>query len=335
MILREFKVLDFTRLLPGPLATYWMAQAGAEVIKIEDAEKPDGIHAYSSGPLAAAHLFEALNYGKKVFNAYPLSGLASSTEFASMLASADVLVEQFKPGLMDKLGLGYGDLSVLNPRLIYVSLSGFGSGRPEPGHDLNFIAESGLLHLLRDSSGKPVIPRFQLGDVTGSHACYTAVLEAIIERSRTGKGSFREVNMTAALLPFASIPFRFAEADLHGMADFLAGTIPNYNVYRCADGEYLALGALEYHLWKNAAGALNMPETLLNAYNNPSMLPEMTDFFATKPLAQWLELAQGKNTCISPVCKPGDDHFNRINQSGIQEIETEDGKRIRVFTSPH
>ena len=334
MVLQNIKVLDFTRLLPGPMATRWMVEAGATVIKMEDPERPDGILVYSQGAFENAALYETLNFDKEIFNRLTFENLASSEEFIQMVKNSDVLLEQFKPGLMEKLGLGYEAILAINPRLVYVSLSGYGAHRPEPGHDLNFVAESGLLHLLRDENGKPVIPRFQMGDISGSYACYTAVLEGLLERARTNEGSHRLVSMSAAILPFGIIPFRFAEAGIPQMADFLAGSIPNYNVYRCADGEYVALAALEFHLWKNVVAALSVPEDLHKAFSNPSQVKSLGDFFLQKTSVEWLALAEGKNCCLSLVCHLGDEAFNRSNSERLGTVGLKDGGEIRTLKSP-
>ncbi len=334
MILRDIKVLDFTRLLPGPLATCWMAEAGAEVIKIDDAERPDGIRDFSGPLFGNPKLDETLNGLKSIFGKYSLRDLADSPEFSELLESADVLVEQFKPGLMDKLGLGYETLKSRNPRLIYVSLSGFGSERPEPGHDLNFMAESGLLDLMRDEHGSPIIPKFQMGDITGSFACYTAVLEGLVERAGTGLGCFKEVNMTASLLPFLTMTFRFSEVGRLDMAGFLSGNLPNYSVYRCADGEFLAVGALEFHLWRNACEALQIPEELKLAYNNPGMKSPLQAFFLTRTSAEWLEMIKGKNTCISPVARVGTSLYSELHQNSIKHRTAPDAESFRVIGSP-
>lgn len=334
MILRDIKVLDFTRLLPGPVATKWMAEAGAEVIKMEDPQRPDGIKMYSQGLFEKAALYETLNAAKTVFDKLPFEQLVSSEEFIQMVEDADVLLEQFKPGLMDKLGLGYEALQKVNPRLIYISLSGYGAERPEPGHDLNFVAESGLLYLLRDEQGKPVIPRFQMGDISGSYACYTAALEGLFERSRTNMGSHRQVSMAAAILPFGTIPHRFTEAGIPHMSDFLAGAIPNYNIYKCADGEYIVIAGLEHHLWQNAVEALQIPKELHAAFSNPAMVKELAAFFAQKSSAEWMTLAQGKNCCISVVCKPSDDMFNALNENRLSTMSTQGDSTIKTIKSP-
>lgn len=334
MILKDIKVLDFTRLLPGPVAGKWLLEAGAQVIKVEDPDRPDGIRAYSQGPFEKAALYEALNEGKTLFNNVPLESLAHSETFLHHVKTADVLLEQFKPGLMQKLGLGYEQLRAINPRLVYVSLSGYGPERPEPGHDLNFVAESGLLHLLRDAGGKPVIPRFQLGDVSGSYACYAAVLEGLLQRYQTGQGSWRQVDMVAAVLPFGTVPHRFIDAGLAPMADFLAGAIPNYNVYRCADGEYVALAALEFHLWKNAVAALSIPEDLQPAFNHTGMVGQVQEFFAQKTAREWLALAEGNNCCLSPVCRPGDTEFRARNAKNLMPFTAPNGDTAETIRSP-
>lgn len=336
MVLKDIKVLDFTRLLPGPLATGWMAEAGAQVIKIDDPERPDGIKDYSGPLFGNPRLDESLNGLKVIFDRYPLKDLSCSPEFTELLESADVLVEQFKPGLMEKFGLGYEKLKKRNPRLIYVSLSGYGNQRPEPGHDLNFVAESGLLDLIRDESGNPVIPKFQLGDVTGSFACYVAVLEGLIERSKTGMGCYKEVNMTSALLPFLTMAFRFSEVKRLEMMGFLSGNLPNYAVYRCADGEFLAIGSLEFHLWKNACDALGLPEELRSAYNNPSMKGKLQEFFLMHESGYWLNLTKGKSTCVSPVVRVGTDLFYSLHQSMIipGNAQGDAVETFRIIRSP-
>jgi crotonobetainyl-CoA:carnitine CoA-transferase CaiB-like acyl-CoA transferase len=334
MILRDIKVLDFSRLLPGPLATAWMAEAGARVIKVEDALRPDGIHDFSGPLFGYPRLNEVLNGSKEIFSRYPLTELADSDEFEEFVKTADVLVEQFKPGLLDKLGLGYESLRKRNPRLIYISISGFGADRAEPGHDLNFLAESGLLDLMRDSNGFPVIPHAQLGDVTGSFACYTAVLEGLLEREKTGLGSFREVNMTAALLPFLSLTFRFAEVGRKDMAGFLGGSLPNYSVYSCSDGECIVIGALEFHLWNNACKALSIPEHLHSAYNNPAMKQDIAAFFSTKKSEEWMNMVEGKNTCISKVVRVESAFFSGLHERNLQSRRMENGEWLRWVGSP-
>jgi len=334
MILRDIKVLDFTRLLPGPMATRWMVEAGAAVVKMEDPERPDGILAYSQGAFENAALYETLNFGKEIFNHLTFENLALAPVFIDMVKNADVLLEQFKPGLMDKLGIGYEAIKAINPQIIYISLSGYGAHRPEPGHDLNFVAESGLLHLLRDENGKPVIPRFQMGDISGSYACYTAVLEGLLERARTNEGSHRLVSMSAAILPFGIIPFRFAEAGIPQMSDFLAGSIPNYNVYKCVDDEYVVLAALEFHLWQNTVAALSIPEGLKKAFNNPSLVKPLGEFFMQKTSGEWLALAEGKNCCLSLVCHLGDEAFSRSNLERLGAIRLDGGAEIRTVKSP-
>ena len=192
-LLNNISIIDFTRLLPGPLATHLLAQMGAKVIKIESPRRPD--YARTLGTKIdneATFMFYALNHNKQQL-ILDYNTPEGKKELFEVIKNADALIEQFRPGAMEAWGLGYEDVKKINPNIVYVSLTGYGQNglyHSEAGHDLNYLATSGLLSLLKDDNGKPVIPGFQLADVgSGSYMTTIACLGALLKKAMTGEGS--------------------------------------------------------------------------------------------------------------------------------------------------
>ncbi len=249
--LHGLRVLDFTTLLPGPLATLLLAEAGATVLKVEP---PGGDPVRRQGPFDATGTsvpFQLLNRGKHL-RTLDLKQPTARHEARGLAESADVLVEQFRPGVMDRLELGADSLQALNPRLIYCSITGYGRHGPDAaraGHDLNYQAERGLLANTAGADAAPVLPGTQLGDVGGgSWPAVMNILLALIARSRDGRGSRVEVAMAENLWPFQLLPlaqYWASGAPCPAGADWLNGGLARYQLYRTRDDRWLAVGALE------------------------------------------------------------------------------------------
>ena len=196
--LKGIRVLDFSTLLPGPLATLILAEAGAEVIKIERPGRGDEMRTYEPkfGPDSVN--FALLNRGKRSI-AIDLKAPAALEKLKPLIESADVVVEQFRPGVMDKLGLGYEAFAALNPRIVYCALTGYGQHGPRAdvaAHDLNYVAESGMLMLTNGADGAPVLPAALVADIAaGTYPAVINILFALRERDRTGKGCKLDVAM--------------------------------------------------------------------------------------------------------------------------------------------
>jgi crotonobetainyl-CoA:carnitine CoA-transferase CaiB-like acyl-CoA transferase len=245
--LRGVRVLDFSTLLPGPFATLLMAEAGATVIKIE---KPAG----DEMRRVSATEFAMLNAGKTGVVA-DLRDPADRERVLDLCDGADVLVEQFRPGVMERLGLGYEQVAARNPRLVYCSVTGFGQTGPRrgrTGHDLNYVAATGLLGVVRDGSGRPALPHVTLADVSGgSYPALLNILMALAARSVTGRGSRLDVSMADNLWP---LQYWTLESGLRGEspppgAGRLTGGSPRYQVYETADGRFVAATPLEQRFW--------------------------------------------------------------------------------------
>lgn len=305
------QILDLTRLLPGPLATMLLADWGADVIKIEDPDSPDEVRYYPPYVNGQSAYYTALNRSKRSL-ALDLRQDAGKQRFLQLCQTADVVIESFRPGVMERLGIDYETVKQHNEGIIFVSVTGYGMYSPyshEAGHDLNYIARAGLLDLCGQAGGAPIIPGFQVADIAaGSYMTLNACLLALYQRQQNGKGDHIQVSMLDALMPLLSLSI----AEYHATSKIpqrgkglLSGALPNYNVYRCADGKYIALAALEPKFWSNFCQMLqrddwqnriipNMPET-------EGMKEELDTLFATRPQAYWLELATQHDICLTAV----------------------------------
>lgn len=267
-------VADFTTLLPGPLATLMLAEAGAEVIKVE---KPGGedMRAYSPQWDGISTAFAMLNRGKKslVVDLRTEEGRKAARDLAGR---ADILVEQFRPGVMEKHGLGYDDLRAINPRLIYCSITGYGQSGPksgEAGHDLNYIGSTGLLALAPGPAGNPVVPPALIADIGGgTFPAVINILLAVIARHQSGQGTYVDVAMADAMFTFAWM----ALAAIHGTGRapgpnemMLTGASPRYQIYPTKDGKLVACGALEQKFWMSFCGTIELPVEFTNDFKNP------------------------------------------------------------------
>lgn len=305
------KVLDLSRLLPGPYCSLMMADYGAEVIKIEEPGLGDYIRWRKPAieGIGARHL--TVNRNKKSIE-LNLKSEEGKEIFRKMAASADVILESFRPGVMDRLGIGYDEISKLNEGIVYCSLTGYGQTGPYrhlPGHDINFIGYSGILGLIGQKDGKPVVPGVQIADLGGGALmALSGITMALLHKERTGKGQYIDVSMldgavtwlyTAASDYFASgeIPER-GETRLDGHFAF-------YNVYETKDNKYLSVGASEEKFWKNICELIEKPEWI-ELQEGPTdvqeqLKKEMAQLFKQKNQNEWLDLLQTEDTCVGPV----------------------------------
>jgi len=311
--LEGIKILDLTRLLPGPYGTMLLGDLGAEVIKIEEPEQGD--YARWNPPqingVGSRHLL--LNRNKKSIT-LNLKKPAGKEIFLKLVQdNADVLIEQFRPGVMDRLGLGYKDLEKINPRLIYCSLTGFGQNGPYQnfaGHDINYIAIGGILGNTGEKDGPPVIPGIQIADLVGGGLyAVIGILTALVAREKTGQGQYIDISMldgVVSLIPDAAALY-FAEGQPPGRGERrLTGGLPQYQVYRTKDGKYLAVGALEEKFWANLCHGIGKPEWAekIPRENDPrcaEIKKEMAEIFLTKTRQEWIDLLMFRDTCVAPV----------------------------------
>lgn len=307
--LTDLRVLDLAPLLPGAFATMWLGDLGADVIKIEP---PDGNYMRLIGDVenGIGPYFVSLNRNKRSI-VLDLKQPEGQEALRRLAATADILVEGFRPGVMARLGADYDTLASVNPRLIYCSISGFGQDGPYrdyPGHDLTYLALAGILGFNRGEAGAPHPLPVQVADLgAGSMPALTAILAALYSRERSGQGQYLDVAMLDGalswlyfLLPLARRPDLAEEGQ--GM---LTGGALCYNVYETADGRYLAVAALEPHFWSALCQDIGRPD-LIEYGLNPEpgaaeRLAELRSLFRGRTLAEWLARLDLRRTACAPV----------------------------------
>ena len=274
LFLDGVRVLDFTTLLPGPLATLVLAEAGADVIKIE---RPGGDPIRHAPPFVDGESvpFAMLNRGKRSIE-IDLKEPGAPARVLALVETADVVIEQFRPGVMDRLGVGHEAVRQANPRCVYCAISGYGQrGRRADvaGHDLNYVAEAGLLGVTSDRDGHPTMPHTQLADIgAGSYPAVINILLALYRARSSGTGAFLDIAMTEQTFPFLwqALAHGWATGTMTSPNELpLTGGSPRYGLYPTADGRMLALGALEDHFWANFCELVELPETLRDDTRDP------------------------------------------------------------------
>ena len=290
--LEGIRVLDLTRLLPGAVATEWLAEFGAEVIKIE--QPPLGDYARAS----YTALFEETNRGKK---SVELDLKSQKASFLKLVRTADVLVEGFRPGVMERLALGYEVLREVNPRLIYVALTGYRSEGPHAllaGHDVNYLAMSGVLDLIRAEDGTPIIPGVQIADLAGgSMQAVIGILLAIEARHKSGQGQRLDVSMTDGLNVLLPV------ARAKGPVKLLSGSHACYRVYAAAGESHVAVGALEPKFWANLCKELGCEELVDRQFaaDQSGVIAVLADKFKAATAEEWFERIGTLDCCVTPV----------------------------------
>jgi alpha-methylacyl-CoA racemase len=305
------RFLDLTGLLPGPYCSRIFADWGAEVIKVERPGQGDWLRYLPPlDPVGGGGLlFGALNRGKKslTLNLKSAEGRAILQRLAE---SADVLLESFRPGVMERLGLGYEELARLNPRLVYCSLSGYGLEGPyrgRAGHDLNYIGLAGLLDLTGARDGPPAVPGTLVADLAGALWGAIGVLQALLERERTGLGQRVDASLLGgalASLPVAVTRCRGGQSMVRGGSD-LTGGVVCYQVYETQDGQYVTLGALEPEFWAAFCQGIGRHDLLGDQYA-PAVPGEPTyealcALFRERTRDQWAQALAGADACLEPV----------------------------------
>lgn len=314
--LQGIRILDLSRLLPGPLATMMMADMGAEVIKIENPNQPDYVRnfppMYEANQQEFSANYLAFNRSKKSL-ALDYTTPEGREIFYQLLTTADVVVEQFRPGFLKNLHLDYETAKSIHPKIIYVSITGYGQYGAYShlaGHDLNYIGYAGLLSMIGKAKEPPSIPAIQIADIAGgSYMAIIACLAALHARHFTQEGQHVDVSMTDAIMPLLTVPFTHwqatQEAPRRGQTP-LSGVFPNYNLYACKDDKYIALAALEPKFWMKFCQILEKPEFLGFAMpQDPQTMQhnrmQLEEFFRSQTSTYWVELGRKHDLPISPI----------------------------------
>ncbi|XDB00424.1 CoA transferase (plasmid) [Sulfitobacter sp. LCG007] len=310
MKLEGYRVLDLSMFLPGPWLTQVMADHGAEVIKIEP---PSGEPVRKVGYVENGWTtwYRNTHRGKKSVM-LDLKNPDDHAAFLRLASSADVVVEAFRPGVVDRLGIGYDAIRAVKPDIVYASIAAFGQTGPErlrPGHDLAIEALSGVVSLNLGQDGEPTNPHMPVADITGSMAALAGILMALLRRERTGQGDYIDISMqdaTVAWLPNVIGPV-FAEGrapDVKNERSF--GGYAFFSIYRTADGGHVCLGGVEHKFVENFLNAVDRPDLIPAALgpNGPGQQPvkdALARIFMTRTRDEWDNWARGKDLCFAPV----------------------------------
>lgn len=300
--LTGIKILDLTRLLPGPMCTLHLADMGADVLKIEELSVGDYARLIPPMQNKNSVFFHAINRNKRSV-AIDLTKEEGRKLFLKLSEKADVVVESFRPGVVNKLGIDYDTLKKINPKLIYCSITGYGQTGPyrdKAGHDINFCAYSGVL----ERKGEfPIIPDFQMSDIVGgSLNAAMGILAALVQQKMTGEGQYIDVSIMDGLV--AHTTTALAQVN-HGEKSFLTGDLPCYSIYETSDKKYMALGAMEFKFWERFCKAIDRDDLLLfqmvvdeeaqRVYN------EIATIFKSNTKEFWTVKFKDIDCCVSPV----------------------------------
>jgi crotonobetainyl-CoA:carnitine CoA-transferase CaiB-like acyl-CoA transferase len=300
-------ILDFSTLLPGPLAALLLAEAGAEVIKVERPGTGDEMRSYHPQFGSTAVNFALLNRGKRSI-ALDLKDPADRSRLASLLARADVVIEQFRPGVAARLGIDAASVHAVNPRAVHCSISGYGQDGPyrdRAGHDLNYIAEAGMLGLSAGPDGAPVLPPALIADIAGgTYPAVVNILLALYQRERTGVGIALDIAMADNVLTFlywAMGDTWLGKPPVPG-GELVTGGSPRYDIYRSADGRWIAAAALEDRFWVELCALLELPAELRDDSRDPAASRAgVAAAFAGRPAAEWAVEFAARDVCCSIV----------------------------------
>lgn len=309
--LNGLKLLDLSRLLPGPYCSLLLADLGMEVLKIEDPEQGDYMR--SMGPIRKRDgaYFLALNRNKKsmILNLKTDEGREI---FYRLIETYDIILEGFRPGVMNRLGIGYESLKKKNPKIILCSLSGYGQDGPyrnRSGHDINYIGLGGILELTGTRETSPIIPSVQIADIgAGGMMAALAILSAVIHRQKTGEGQHLDIAMHDGVISWLSIHaarYLFDRILPQRGEMHLSGRYACYQVYPTKDGKYISLGALEPKFWKNFCEAIGKKELIPKQFEEGEervrIIREISNIFQTKTLKEWTDFFKEVDACCEPI----------------------------------
>ena len=303
------KILDLSRYLPGPFATQFLGDFGADVIKIEE---PGGELGRALPPFIEGMglRFCSVNRNKKSLT-LNLKKEKGKEIFLKLAEDADVVIDQFRPGVMDRLGLGYNDLKKINKGLIYCSITGYGLSGPwinKGGHDINYLNTAGVSALTAGRNGEPAMSSVQIADLAGgSLYAITGILLALFARTRTGEGQLCDISMLDGALSL--LPCTIGEWAGEGKPPqpgrgFLTGGFAMYNTYRCKDGRYVGLGAIEQIFWKGFCLKIGREDLVQYQYvpdEQERIIEEVSELMKTKTRDQWVEYFSDSDICFTPI----------------------------------
>jgi alpha-methylacyl-CoA racemase len=338
--LAGLQVLDLSTLLPGPLASLMLSDAGADVTKVERPGRGDEMRSYVPKLGDASANYAVLNRGKRCLAA-DLKDPADRDTVLAVAARSDVVIEQFRPGVVARLGLSYADVAAHNPGVIYCSISGYGQHSPQSGqagHDLNYLAQSGLLSVTCDGRGHPQLPHSVLADIAGgTYPAVINILLALRRRDQTGHGCYLDVSMAHNLQVlcygyFAS--YQGGRAWPRPGGELLTGGSPRYRVYPVADGRHLAVAALEDKFWQRFLTLIGLPGLDDDTGREEQVAAAVSAVLAARPASEWSAIFADEDVCTCVVAT-----FDEAVRDGLVDIDspyrlTGDGFDVGALHSP-
>ncbi|AYL34100.1 CaiB/BaiF CoA transferase family protein [Streptomyces sp. PDY-4] len=317
------KVLDLSTLLPGPLATLMLAEAGADVVKLERPGRGDEMRTYDPKFGEASANYAVLNRGKRAYGV-DFKDPAQRDRVLELAAEADVVMEQFRPGVADRLGLGHDAVRAVNPDVVYCSITGYGPTGPHAqraGHDLNYLAESGLLGVVTDSTGAPGLPVTVLADIAaGTYPAVVNILLALRQRDRAGEGTHLQVSMTHNLQVLGYGYFAAHQAGAGWPkpgAEQLTGGSPRYHVYPTSDGRHIACAALEQKFWERLVQLVGLDEKFHDdAGQEEDVVTALAARFAAETSDHWRSVLDGEDVCTVVVAT-----FDEAVDAGLVDVD--------------
>lgn len=311
-MLSNIRVIDFTNYLPGPFASLRLAELGADVIKVEPLEG-DPSRTTSANEKKDGPVFRAMNRQKKsiTLNLKKVEGKEIALQ---LIEKADVVIESFRPGVMNRLGLDYENVKKIKPDIVYCSISGYGQQGmlSELGsHDLNYLALSGVLAQLKDKKGKPVHPSITFADYIGGLAANERILAGLVAKSKTGEGSCHSISITDVMTSLMGNHLVVAkETGYQNGLSVLNGEILSYGLYETKDSRYVSLGALEPKFWRNFCLAVGREDWISTQFstvsNQNSVYNGVKALFQQKTLSEWAAFSLEVDCCLAPVLEVGE-----------------------------
>ena len=349
MALDGIKVLDLSRLAPGPYCSMLLADFGADVLLVEavpgSSKKLGGGPQSSNEGAKRAAAYNALGRGKRSIS-LNLKESAARKIFFELLDDADVVLEGFRPGVVNRLGVDYQTVSEHNPGIVYCSLSGFGQNGPYSnlvGHDINYISIGGGLGVIGRPGTAPAIPVNMLADFAGGglFAAFS-ICVALLSKQTTGKGQYIDMAMSDGVLSLMTSAFSgffSTGTPLRPGEGFLTGARPWYDTYQCSDGRWFSIGSIEPHFYESLCQVLGTEEYLGDQHNEklfPEMKTKFSEIFSTKTADEWMQLMSEHDICAAPVLEqekvPTDPH--NVAREMIVNLETAIGNVQQIGIAP-
>lgn len=340
------KILDFTTLLPGPYATMVLADMGADVLRIVSRSRPDVV-AFIPPIIPGINMsaaFTHLGRDKRSMNLNLKDGRAVKI-IHQLLATYDILIEQFRPGVMAKFGLDYASLKTINPSLIYCSLTGYGQTGPlrdRAGHDINYLARSGIMSYSGKKESGPSLTGIQIADIaSGSNNAIIGILAAVVCRSTTGKGQHIDISMTDGMLAFNAMygaNFLVDGQDLLREQTLLNGG-SLYDFYETKDGGYLSVGSIEPQFFAAFCETIKCKELISGGIEPPNIeiaKKHVRDIIKTRTRDEWTEEFRKVDACVEPVLSLSEalNNSHSIERGMVVEVDLPNGGKVRQLASP-